>query len=295
MAGRYSKPAFLRGGRLRAVAVIAVAAVALVAAAAPASRRLKNAASGPLQWKLRFTENFNGPKLNGKLWKRVESGESDWNRNMSLRADLVDIKDGAVRLFGVKNSDLADDPRPVLTGGISTRGTFNMKYGKVEIRARLEANKGAWPAIWMMPQTPGAPWPKCGEIDIIERLNFDPFVYHTVHSEWTKTPGNAPASGGRGKIQPDDWNIYALEWTPTKLVWKVNGTVTHSYPKLADDDSKWPWDKPFYLIIDMQLGGKWVGGVDESTLPVVMYVDWVKFYDLVRGTQKISEYSRPRR
>ena len=241
-------------------------------------------------WKLRFTEDFKGKGLNEKLWMRIGAGGSDWNRNMSLRPDLVAVKDGLLHVYGVKNDDLAADKRRVLTGGVSTKGRFAVKYGKVEIRCKLKGQKGAWPAIWMMPEPPCAKWPDGGEIDIIERLNFDDFVHHTVHSSWTAAHDNDPPNCGKGSIKPSEWNIYAIEWTPEQIVWKVNGKVTHKYAKIGDDPTRFPWTVPFYLMIDMQLGGKWVGEVDEETLPTVMHVDWVKFYSGCRGGKTFTEF-----
>ena len=242
------------------------------------------------EWTLAFTEDFNGPGLDGSLWGRIGKGWSDWDRHMSLREDLVSVSGGQLHLHGVKNDDLKKDKRPMLTGGVKTQGRFAMKYGKVEIRCRFEAQKGAWPAIWMMPEDRSVKWPVCGEIDIVERLNFNDFVYHTVHSSWTKKKSKDPLHSRRGKIDPDGWNVFGLEWTPEEIVWTVNGKVTHSYAKVGDDPLRYPWTKPLYLMIDMQLGGKWVGEVDMETLPVSMHIDWVKFYEgSVRGA-KFSEF-----
>lgn len=247
-----------------------------------------------VEWKLRCFEDFNGSQLDGKLWRRIRKGGSDWNRHMSKREDLVAVSGGQLHLHGVKNGDLAQDRRPMLTGGVSTKGRFAMKYGKVEVRCRLEAQKGAWPAIWMMPENcSSVKWPDCGEIDIIERLNFDNFVHQTVHSAWTKkNPANPPYSG-KGKIDPDGWNIFGLEWTPESIVWTVNGEVTHSYRKVGDDPLRYPWTTPFFLMIDMQLGGEWVGRVDMNTLPVSMHIDWVKFYEGSKGGVVFSEFVMP--
>lgn len=281
----------------RAVAALFVVVAPAIVFCAPA-KKSKIPPSGSLKWELKFTEDFKGTSLNPKLWARIPGPEPgakcpDWLKHMSLRSDLAEVKGGQLHLYGVKNDDTSSDSRPVLCGGVTTKGLFNMKYGKVEVRAKLEANKGAWPAIWLMPQASQFSWPMCGEIDVIERLNFDSFVYQTVHSGWTAKNKAKPPSSGKGKIKPDDWNVFAMEWTPTKIVWRVNGALTHSYPKVSDEQERWPWTVPFYLMIDMQLGGSWVGGVDESTLPVAMHIDWVKFYQLSQGTKRISEFTRP--
>ena len=262
-------------------------------AAKDAPQKPGGAANAPIVWKLKFTEDFKGTKLDDKIWTRIGPGTADWNRNMSERPDLIAVKDGQLHAYGVKNDDLAADKRSVLTGGVSTHGHLAVKYGKVEIRCKLEAQKGAWPAIWMMPEKPTAKWPDCGEIDIIERLNSDGFVYHTVHSGWTAEHKNDPPSGGKGDIKPNDWNVYAIEWTPEKITWTVNGKATHSYAKVGDDPKRYPWTEPFYLMIDMQLGGQWVGAIDESTLPTAMHVDWVKIYSGSRNGKTFTEFLKP--
>lgn len=278
--------------KLTPLAILAVcAAVSLAAGGAPKKPAAKT--TGPVVWKLKFTEDFKGTKLNEKLWSRIGPGKPDWCKNMSVRADLVEVKDGQLHAYGVKNGDKTADERSVLTGGVMTKGKFAMLYGKIEVRCKLESQKGAWPAIWLMPENPVGQWPDCGEIDILERLNSDDFVYQTVHSAWTASHPNDPPQGGKGKIKPTDWNIYGLEWTPEKITWTVNGKPTHSYAKVGDDPLRYPWTVPFYLMIDMQLGGNWVGAVDETTLPVAMHVDWVKFYTGTRGGKTFSKFVNP--
>lgn len=267
------------------------ALAALAAVAAPAKKPAKD--SNAVKWELKLTEDFKGTKLNEKLWTRIDKGNPDWMKKMSLRPDLVTVKDGQLHCWGKKNDDLASDPRTHLTGGVSTRGKFAMKYGKVEFKMKLDnGQKGAWPAVWMMPETAVRGWPNDGEIDIVERLNSDDFVYQTLHF------GNGSpkdlSHGGKGRIKNGDWNVYGLEWTPESIVWTVNGTETFRHDRGPDDDAlKYPWTTPFYLMIDYQLGGNWVGGVDEATLPKAMHVDWVKFYQGSRGGKTFSEFSYP--
>ncbi len=243
------------------------------------------------RFKLAHTENFRGTRLNQKIWSRLDQGKPDWRKNMSLRSDLVSVKNGYLHAYGKKNHDLKADPRTCLTGGISTQGKLTLLYGKIEVKCKLKGQKGAWPAIWMMSDKPIQGWPHDGEIDIMERLNFDDFIYQTVHSGWTQQHPNDPPKGGRAKIKPDDWNVYGIEWTPEKIVWTVNGKPTHQYAKVGNDPARYPWTRPFYLMIDMQLGGNWVGAIDESTLPTVMTVDWVKFYTLVRDGKTLGGIS----
>ncbi|MEG1749661.1 MAG: glycoside hydrolase family 16 protein, partial [Tannerellaceae bacterium] len=129
------------------------------------------------------------------------------------------------------------------------------------------------------PQT-GA-WPKGGELDIMECLNYDSIAYQTVHSYYTYTLGikTNPISGGIGSIRVNDYNVYAVELEPDKVSFFINDVLTLSYPRIeTDKEGQFPFDQPFYLLIDMQLGGSWVGSVDPATLPVEMKVDWVRYY-----------------
>lgn len=243
-----------------------------------------------IRWELKFTEDFKGTKLNEKLWTRIDKGHPDWCKNMSLRPDLVTVSGGQLHCWGKRNDDKSSDPRAILTGGVMTKGKFAMRYGKIEFMMKLEdGQKGAWPAVWMMPETAVRGWPNDGEIDIVERLNSDDFTYQTVHF------GNGTARdlthGGRGRIKNGEWNIYGLEWTPESIAWTINGVETFRHTKSPNDDElKFPWTTPFYLMIDMQLGGSWVGAVDESTLPKAMHVDWVKFYHGYKDGKRFSQF-----
>lgn len=235
--------------------------------------------------KLLWHDEFNGDKLDGKIWSRCVKGKSDWDRHMSEREDLVQVKNGALVCTGIKNSNTNDDPRPYLTGGVQSIHKGLMSKGKVEIRAKFENQKGAWPALWMLGEEPdaqGRRWPWNGEIDIMERLNSDPFVYQTVHTGWTfvKKQTRNPINGAQKlPILQNDWNVYGLEITDDALVWSINGKETFRYRKLENNPEQWPFDGPFYFLMDMQLGGSWVGKVDVETLPVNMYIDWIRVYE----------------
>lgn len=281
---------------MRKILTIVVAGVIGVAVAAPKTAVPKAAA--PITYRLAFTENFNGRRLDPKVWQRIPAGRPDWNRNMSLREDLIVVTNGICSLRGIKNDGKdPSDTRAVLTGGIMTKDRLVLQYGKVEFRMKLEnGQQGAWPAVWMMPQKDVKGWPHDGEIDIVERLNSDDFVYQTVHfgdGASGKQKGHKQ-KGGKGAIKNGDWNVYALEWTPDEIVWKVNGKQTFSYAREGTDPFAYPWTTPFYLMIDMQLGGNWVGKVNEATLPVAMHVDWVKFYRAEQNGKPLGTFGKPK-
>jgi beta-glucanase (GH16 family) len=234
------------------------------------------------QWELVWKDDFSKGELDDSTWTRCKRGKADWDNAMSDDTRLLKIENGVLHLRGIVNDKHDEDPAPYLTAGVTSKGKFAFQYGKVQIRARFKSAQGAWPALWML----GADkrWPACGEIDLMEHLNLDRKVYQTVHSEYThgidKT--NTPKKGGTAGIKRDDWNTYGCEWDASRIAFTVNGTFTHTYPRVpAKGEKQWPFDQPFYFILSMQIGGKWVnrsGPTDPAHYPAGMEVDWIRVY-----------------
>lgn len=233
------------------------------------------------RWVLVWEETFDGEVLDSTVWSRIPRGRADWANTQSLDERCLELKDGILYLKGIVNDDRTKDTAAFLTGGIWSKGKYAFRGGRIEVCAKLQAAQGAWPAIWMLPFEQRAGWPHDGEIDLMERLNYDSIVYQTVHSHYTYDLGikDYPAHGGTTSIDPDDYNVYGVDIWPDSLVFHVNGVRTFCYPKIrTDEEGQFPFDVPQYLLIDMQLGGQWVGPVDAGDLPVEMQVDWVKHY-----------------
>ena len=232
-------------------------------------------------WKLVWEENFDKDgKIDETVWSKIPRGSSDWNRHMSDHDALYDVKDGNLILRGMVNPGLPGDSAPFITGGIYTKDKKGFYGGKIEISAKLGNARGAWPAFWLLPFD-NTGWPAGGEIDIMERLNSDAIAYQTVHSHYTvKLKQTEPKKGATGPIRKDEYNVYAVELYPNNLVLSINGEKTLSYPRIETDlEGQFPFDRPFYLLLDMQLGGQWVGEVNPKDLPVEMAIDWVRFYE----------------
>lgn len=233
------------------------------------------------KWKLVWKDEFNGRSINSRYWTKIERGKPDWKNTMSSDPSLFAVKNGNLILRGKVNKNTKKDPSPFITGGISTEGKFSFCYGKVEIRAKLDCAQGAWPALWMLPDLKNFKWPDDGEIDLMEHLNFDDFAYQTVHSRYTYLPrGGNPKKGTTAPIKRDGYNVYGLEWYPDKLVFFINGKESFTYPRVPAEakNGQWPFNRPFFLLVDMQLGGNWVGKVNPEQLPVEMHVDWIRVY-----------------
>jgi beta-glucanase (GH16 family) len=164
-----------------------------------------------------------------------------------------------------------------------TKGKFEFTYGRVETRAKVPYGQGIWPAIWMLGNnidTVG--WPNNGEIDICENIGHEPTIIHgTIHGpNYFAANGISGAytlSGGRFA---DSYHIFAVEWTPDQIAFFVDAinyfTVTRA---TVEQRGTWVYDHPFYLLLNVAVGGSWPGNPDvSSTYPQRMLVDYVRVY-----------------
>ena len=240
---------------------------------------MSSCASQKSGWRLSWQEEF-GQKGNfdSRVWSKIPRGTADWNNYMSDLDTLYDVRKGNLILRGIQNQGQVNDTAAYLTGGLYTKGKQTFMDGRLEIRARLFGAKGAWPAFWLLPEH--GKWPKGGEIDIMERLNYDSIAYQTVHSHYTYTLGiKNPPHSSTGRIDSDGYNVYAVELYADSLSFYINNQHTFTYPRITTtQEGQFPYHQPFYLLLDMQLGGSWVGAVDPKQLPVEMHIDWVRFY-----------------
>ena len=228
---------------------------------------------------VKWEENFEDSTKLENNWSKIPRGKSDWNNYMSDYDGLFELTNGNLVLRGIKNIVLPDDSAPYLTGGVFTKDKRVFGHGRIEIRAKLSGARSAWPAFWLLPEN--AKYPEGGEIDIMERLNMDDYVYQTVHSVYTLKHGvkDNPKSGIVAHINPDNYNVYAVELHADSLSFFVNDTHTFTYPRIETDLSgQFPFaDEKYYILLDMQLGGSWVGPVNEQDLPAEMHIDWVRY------------------
>ena len=232
------------------------------------------------EWRLVWEENFDQINdFDPAVWSKIPRGTADWNNYMSDFDSLYEMRNGNLVLRGIQNLTQPQDTAPFLTGGVYTKGKMGFMDGRLEIKAKLNGATGAWPAFWLLPQE--GQWPMGGEIDIMERLNYDNIAYQTVHSHYTYDLGfkTTPPQGSTGPIHPEAYNVYAVEMYADSLCFFINDQHTFTYPRIeTDQEGQFPFHQPFYLLLDMQLGGSWVGAVDPTELPVEMSIDWVRFY-----------------
>lgn len=166
---------------------------------------------------------------------------------------------------------------------LKTKGLFAQTYGRVEARIRIPRGQGIWPAFWMLgTDIDSVGWPTGGEIDIMENIGREPAIAHgTLHG-----PGYSGAGGiGRSDTlskgsYADDFHVFAIEWQPNEIRWYVDGRQYHRMtPANLPTGTKWVFDHPFFLLLNLAVGGGWPGDPDaSSTYPQHMIVDYVRAY-----------------
>lgn len=163
-----------------------------------------------------------------------------------------------------------------------TRGKGEWTYGKVEVRARIPKGIGTWPAIWMLSGLQPLQWPDDGEIDIMEHVGYDQGRIHgTVHTKkYNHMIGTQKSATVLSADCSDAFHIYSVIWNKERIEIAMDGKPFFTYQNEHSGYDSWPFDHPFYLLLNIAVGGDWGGqkGVDESIWPLTMEVDYVRIY-----------------
>lgn len=162
-----------------------------------------------------------------------------------------------------------------------TKGKQSWKYGTVEVRAKLPKGRGTWPAIWMMSENMQE-WPDDGEIDIMEHVGYNQgFVHASIHTKkYNHIINTQKTDTIVVKDASEKFHVYRMDWTPEKIEIYVDNEKYFSTTNHEKTYEAWPFDQPFYLILNQAVGGNWGGkeGVDESIYPQKFYIDYVRVY-----------------
>ncbi|MCK5457593.1 MAG: glycoside hydrolase family 16 protein [Melioribacteraceae bacterium] len=176
------------------------------------------------------------------------------------------------------------NPVPQYTSArIVSREKGDWKYGRVEVKAKLPAGLGTWPAIWMLPTDWAyGDWPKSGEIDIMEHVGWNPnVIFGTVHTESYNHIEKTQV--GKSITIPTaiyDFHVYAIDWDEDKIDFFVDGEKYFTFENENISSAEWPFDQRFHLIMNVALGG-WGGVVDDTIFPVQMDIEYVRVYKKV--------------
>lgn len=236
-------------------------------------------------WKLVWQDEFNGTGLPDDTKWNFEKGyvrNDELQYYASKRTENAVQRDGKLVITARNdNASLDGKIREITSASITTKESW--LYGRVEVRAKIPSCLGSWPAIWMMPKgNKYGSWPKSGEIDIMEHVGYDPNKVHfNLHSEkYNHTKGTQRSSSYQYTGPHNDYHIYAIEWFADHIDWYFDNTKTFTVNNDNAGWESWPFDQPFYLILNFAFGGSWGGlkGVDKTALPQEYLIDYVRIY-----------------
>jgi beta-glucanase (GH16 family) len=238
-----------------------------------------------------FEDNFDGPAgapVDGSKWQ-LETGDNVNNHERqyytnSTRNAALDGRGNLIitaRKENPGNFNCWYGRCEYTSARLNTAGRFTQRYGHYEARIKVPRGQGMWPAFWMLGNDIGSVgWPNSGEIDIMENVGFEPGTVHgTLHG-----PGYSGADGiGAGYTLPggqsfaDGFHTFAVDWAPDRITWSVDGNVYQTRTPADLGGDRWVFDHPFFLILNLAVGGYWPGDPDGSTVfPNQLVIDYVR-------------------
>ncbi|WP_428774820.1 family 16 glycosylhydrolase [Vibrio sp.] len=277
-------------------------------------------------WTLVWQDDFDGTEINKRNWSLEQNcwgGGNNEQQCYTKRAKNAFVQDGLLHIVAIKGSFTGpDNPEgkpganktlPFTSARLRTLDKRDQKYGRFEIRAKLPAGQGVWPAIWMLPsENKYGTWAASGEIDIMEAVNLktqsdaagaqagelENRIYGSLHygKAWPDNVYSGQGASLPGNINPaDDFHTYAIEWEEGEIRWYVDNihyaTQTqqgwYSQYKvdgaLVNAEGAAPFDEKFHLLLNLAVGGSWAAnanekGIDKNDFPKTMLVDYVKVY-----------------
>lgn len=233
------------------------------------------------EWTLIWQDEFDGLEIDPTRWLLDVGYTGEANGELEI---YTDRRENA----HIENSCLVIIAREenyqkyrYTSARLKTQGLYSWTYGRVEARIKIPTGQGIWPAFWMLGEdvtTRG--WPECGEIDIMENIGSRPdTVRGTIHGPgYFRDDGIWADCTLAGQKFPDDFHLFAVEWEPDQIRWYVDDLHYHTVTA-KDVPGEWVFDHPFYILLNIAVGGHWPGYPDETTIfPQFMIVDYVRVY-----------------
>ena len=246
-------------------------------------------AAEPAPWKLVWADEFDGAKLDLTKWAAEENAHGGGNGELQFfveRPENARVENGNLIIEARRERwEMLGQVREFTSARLRTKFRADWKFCRVEVRAKLPAGRGLWPGIWMLPtENRYGVWAASGEIDIMELVGHEPATVHgTLHygGKWPKnTHTGKPFVLPRGTFA-DDFHVFAMEWEAGVIRWFVDGELYQTQTQWRSDGGAFPapFDQPFYLILNLSVGGQWPGPPNAQTVfPARMLVDYVRVY-----------------
>jgi len=242
---------------------------------------------------LAWHDEFNGPAgsaPDSTKWV-LENGGNGWGNNeleyYTGRRENIRQEGGNLVIEAIREKYIGPDgiERDYTSARIKTQGRFSQEYGRFESRIRVPSGKGYWPAFWLLgDDISSTGWPICGELDIMEVGSFMPFkIYSSLHG---------PGYSGKNAVTSvftfpkgravEGFHDFAAEWEPRIIRFYVDGELyATKTPGDLPSGERWVFDHPYFIVLNLAVGGNLPGTPDESTVfPQRMLVDYVRVFTL---------------
>lgn len=235
-----------------------------------------------LVWSDEF-DTANGSSPDPKKWVLELGNNRGWGNNeLQVYTDSLEncsIVDGHLVIRALQEEI---DGFDYSSARLKTYGLYEVQYGRIEMRAKLPQGKGIWPAFWMLgADIETVPWPQCGEIDIMEHIGREPDLVHgTVHGpEYHGNMGIGKAIQSDTSLY-DEFHTYAIEWDTESIRWYFDDQQYHQIVKSKLLSTyTWVFDKPYFILINLAVGGNWPQNPDDTTtFPQEYIIDYVRVY-----------------
>lgn len=236
-----------------------------------------------LLWQDLFDQNG---KPNPTLWTHETGGHGFGNNESQFYTDRLEnsyVKDGHLYIVAKKENHAH---RQYTSAKLITYPNKLICKGRIEVMAKLPKGKGTWPAIWLLGEQfkKDTPWPLCGEIDMMEHVGQNPnhvqFSLHTKNAYFHLNNQAMKEVVKEGLT--DEFHLYSMDWEDDQITFYLDQEPQISFKKKANATVQdWPFDQPFYLILNIALGGTWGGPIDDQALPAYFVFRYIKVYEKV--------------
>lgn len=234
-------------------------------------------------YKLVWQDEFSiDGRPDGSKWTYdIGNGQDGWGNQekeyYTDRPENVNCSEGFLIINARKE---AYEGSEYTSARMKTYGKFSFTHGILEIRAKLPGGVGIWPALWMLgDNAPVVGWPECGEIDMMEYAGKDPGLIHgSIHNN--SSFGNTVNTKTKiFKGVEEDFHVYSVEWTAAEIRFMVDGDNYYTYKPSVYNKDTWPFNEPFFIIMNVAIGGGFAGKViDDNIFPQSMTVDYVRVF-----------------